>query len=124
MIVAIADTHALLWYLWNDSRLTASAQQVFESAAQNGDEIGLSAISLVEVVSLIEKGRIPAETLDAVVNLLEQNDSLLQEIPVSRAIVRAMQQVPRREAPDMPDRVIAAPAMQDQVPLASRDRKI
>lgn len=121
MIVATADTHALLWYLWNDRRLTAAARGVFESAAQADDTIAVSSISLVELVYLIEKDRVP---LNACIALLEQENSLLHEIAVDRAIVAAMQLVPRDQIPDMPDRVIAATAHHLQVPLITRDHQI
>jgi hypothetical protein len=34
MVVAVADTHAVIWYLANDSRLSAKAKQAFEDAAR------------------------------------------------------------------------------------------
>jgi len=62
MIVAIADTHATIWYLFSDPRLGRAASALIEVTIGNGDYIGVSAISLVEMVYLIEKGRIPASS--------------------------------------------------------------
>jgi PIN domain nuclease of toxin-antitoxin system len=39
MIRAVADTHAILWYLYNDPRLSAAAGAIMDSAVQAGDEI-------------------------------------------------------------------------------------
>ncbi len=56
MIAAVADTHAALWYLFADQRLSASAKSAFGDAATSRRKIVLSVISLAEVVYLVEKG--------------------------------------------------------------------
>jgi len=56
---AIADTHALIWYLLNDPRLSPAVRAVFTGAAAQGHFIGIPTISIVEVIYLTEKGRIP-----------------------------------------------------------------
>jgi PIN domain nuclease of toxin-antitoxin system len=58
---AIADTHAAIWYLYDDPRLSTVAGNVIDAAVDRGDAIGLSAITLVEIVYLSEKERIPAD---------------------------------------------------------------
>jgi PIN domain nuclease of toxin-antitoxin system len=50
MLVAIADTHAIIWYLLNDPQLSNRSRQFFEDAAGTGDQVGVSTISLVELV--------------------------------------------------------------------------
>jgi len=79
---------------------------------------------MVEIVYLVEKGRIPRDTLERLLRLLSDPDDVLAEIPVDHAIAEAMRQVDRQQVPDLPDRVIAATAVHYQVPLISRDRKI
>ena len=64
MIVAIADTHAAIWYLFSDPRLGRAASALIDRAIADGDHIGVSAISLSEMVHLVEKQRIPASNLD------------------------------------------------------------
>lgn len=55
MIVAIAGTHTAIWYLFSDSRLGHAASDFIDRAIGNGDHIGISAISLAEIVYLIER---------------------------------------------------------------------
>ncbi|MDQ2808792.1 MAG: type II toxin-antitoxin system VapC family toxin [Chloroflexota bacterium] len=124
MLRAVADTHAVIWYVFNDPRLSPVAKSLLESAAINGDEIGFSTTTFVEIIYLIEKGRIPPTTLAELLQLVSDNDSVLVELSVNREIALAVQQVPRVEVPDMPDRIIAATALQLGVPLISRDRRI
>ena len=37
MIRAVTDTHAVIWYIFNDSRLSPVARDVIEQAASTGD---------------------------------------------------------------------------------------
>jgi len=60
MIAAIADTHTAIWYLFSDPRLGKRASAFIDDTIAKGDYVGVSAISIAEMVYLIEKGRIPA----------------------------------------------------------------
>ena len=123
-MLALLDTHALIWYLYDDARLSKNARDVLEKATSSSDQIACSALTLAEILYLQEKERIPSETLNRLVEALEARNSLLVVAPVTLAVVMAMQQIPRTEVPDLPDRVIAATALHLGVPLISRDRKI
>jgi PIN domain nuclease of toxin-antitoxin system len=59
MIAGVADTHAALWYLFGDPRLSASAKSAFDTAASHRRKIVLSVISLAEMVYLVEKNPFP-----------------------------------------------------------------
>lgn len=123
MIRAITDTHGLIWHVWDDPRMSARAQAVFDDAATAGEEIGVSSISLVEIIYLAEKHKIDPDTLRRVLGLLDLG-SYLVEVPVDRPLLAAIGSIPRSEVPDMPDRIIAATAIHLGVPLVSRDGKI
>jgi PIN domain nuclease of toxin-antitoxin system len=93
-------------------------------AVGQGDQIAISAISLVEIVYLVEKGRIPAGRFSELVRELETSGSIFLETAVDRGIARSLTRVDVLQIPDMPDRVIAATALNLDVPLISRDGKI
>jgi len=124
MIVAVADTHSFIWYLDADRRLSEAAKQAIDRATQAGDEIGISAITLVETVYLVEKGRVPRQTLARMIAEVQSPQSVFVELPLDVEVVQALQHVSRIEVPDMPDRIIAATAPHFQVPAISRDAKI
>lgn len=124
MIKGIADTHTVIWYVFADRRLSAAAKRFFDSAAAQQDQIGVSAITLAEIVYLIEKQRVPQETLTRLLELLDQSPSILALLPFDRAIAEAMPQIERAKVPDFPDRLIAATALHLAIPLISRDAKI
>ena len=124
MITLVLDTHALIWLLHGDSRLSAPALQAIELAANQRAQVAISSISLVETAYLEEKGRIPIGTLAGIMALLDAPTPTLAEIPVERQIVTTLLTIPREQVPDMPDRVIAATALSLGVPLVSHDRQI
>jgi len=64
MFRAVADTHTVIWYIYNDARLSPAARAWIENAAAAGEQIAVSTITLVEMVYLAEKGRIDATALD------------------------------------------------------------
>jgi PIN domain nuclease of toxin-antitoxin system len=124
MLVAVADTHAVIWYLFADPRLGKAASAFIDKTIGNGNYIGVSAMSLAEMVYLIEKGRIPGGALQDVYTAIADPKAVLQHVPLDHKIAMTMMQVSRQDIPDLPDRVIAATAQRYGVPLLSRDRRI
>ncbi|HLJ29749.1 MAG TPA: PIN domain-containing protein [Candidatus Angelobacter sp.] len=126
MLVAIADTHAAIWYLFSDSRLGAAASAFIDNAISNGDHIGASAISVAEMIYLIEKGRIPANAFKDLHAATADPKAVLQHVPLHENIAMKMKmsEVSRQDVPDLPDRVIAATARFYDVPVLSRDHRI
>ena len=124
MIAAIADTHTALWYLFNDGRLSILAGDYIDKSASAGRAIGISSISLAEIVYLIEKNRLPANAYADLKAALNDPEHVFREAPFTVEIVDAMKQVVRADVPDMPDRIVAATAVYFGVPVISRDGKI
>jgi len=124
MLGAVADTHAVIWYIFADPRLSATARTTIEQIAMDGNQIGFSSITLAEIVYLSERGRINADTLDRLLAAVDSEDALLVEIPFERNIALTLRQVDRSQIPDLPDRIIAASALYLNVPVISRDRRI
>lgn len=124
MLRGIADTHTVIWYLFNDSRLSPAAKAFIETVGTENNQIGFSAITLAEIVYLAEKERIPKETFTRLVAALDQTDSVLTEVVFDRRVAEAMSDVERPKVPDLPDRIIAATALYLNVPVISRDAKI
>lgn len=121
---AVADTHAVIWYLYDDPHLSPAARKLIEDAVVAGDQVGVSAITLAEILYLGEKGRIQPEALGRVLGALDESQAVLRGLPVDQAVVAVMSTVDRNEIPDLPDRIIAATARLHDVPLISRDRAI
>ena len=121
MIVGVADTHAALWYLHKNPRLSVTARTFMDNAAQAGHDIALSPISLAEIVYLVEKNRLPVSAYEDLKAALADPEYVIEEAPITAGVVEAMRQVPRAE---VPDRIVAATAVYLRVPVISRDGRI
>ncbi|WP_375479279.1 type II toxin-antitoxin system VapC family toxin [uncultured Nostoc sp.] len=124
MLRAVADTHAVIWYIFGDSRLSTTAQNTIAQIASSGDQVAFSSITLAEIVYLSEKGRISPLTLERLLASVDTTDTVLLEVPFTRHIAEALRLVNRSQVPDLPDRIIAATALYLGVPVISRDKKI
>ncbi len=124
MIAGVVDTHAALWYLFRNPRLSETARKFIDDAAAAGNDILLSPISLAELVYLTEKNKLPVSAYDELKVALANHQHVIGEAPFNADIVEAMRMVPRDSVPDMPDRIVAATAVYFGVPVISRDGKI
>jgi PIN domain nuclease of toxin-antitoxin system len=123
-IAGVADTHAAIWHLFNDVRLSQTAGAFIDAVADARQKIAVSSISLAEVVYLVEKNRLLPAVYDELVKALADPEHVFTEAVFTAAIVQSMRQVARAEVPDMPDRMIAATALYLDVPVISRDSRI
>ena len=121
---AVIDTHAAIWYLNADLRLSDRARRFIDEAGRRGMPVLITSISLVQVVYLCEKGRIPPASLVRLEEALRLQDTVLRVADLTMAVALAVGRVVRDEVPDMPDRIIAATALYFNVHVISRDNKI
>jgi PIN domain nuclease of toxin-antitoxin system len=49
---SVADTHAVIWYIFRDVRLSATARNTIEQIAAEGNQVAFSSITLAEIVYL------------------------------------------------------------------------
>jgi PIN domain nuclease of toxin-antitoxin system len=124
MLKAIADTHAIIWYIEQNPRLSELDRSTIDDAANSGDHIGVSSITLVEMTYLIEKARIVPGVYEKLRLTLAVPTAVFREYPCDHEVALALRNVPRAQVPDMPDRIIAATAVRFGVPCISRDGKI
>ncbi|HSN88516.1 MAG TPA: type II toxin-antitoxin system VapC family toxin [Thermoanaerobaculia bacterium] len=120
----VADTHAILWYLSDSPRLSSRALARMQGTVAAGHQILVPTISLVEIVYLTEKGRLPDQALGRIYHHLDQPDSGLALAPLDGGVARTVSRISRDQVPDMPDRLIAATALYWELPLVTRDRAI
>jgi PIN domain nuclease of toxin-antitoxin system len=120
----VADTHAVVWYLFEPHKLSKAAEKALDDASAAGDPIVVASISLVEIRYLVEKGKLGQMVLDRVDAEMGQAGSSFRLAPLDLTIARAAQHIPRAAVPDLPDRIIAATAHAFQIPVVSQDRQI
>ncbi len=121
---AVLDTHAAIWYVFARKRLSEDALSFIRSSVDKGRPVFVSAISIVEAIYLIERGRVPFEAIQRLESGLKDPVSGLLVTPVDEAVAQAVYRIPRDVVPDLPDRIIAATALHLGLPLVTRDRRL
>lgn len=121
MAAVVADTHALVWYLLESQRLSAAALAALDEAASAGDPIYLSAISVVEIVYLQERGRLTINALERLFSHVSAAGSGVEIVSLNLDLAGTVQQISRAAVPEMPDGIIAATALYLDLPLVTRD---
>jgi len=104
---AVLDTHAAVWYLLDSTKLSESVYSLIDGAAASGTPTYISAVSLVEVVYLVERGRIAADAFSRFMSELDKENPAFKVVPLDAHVASALRNIPRNVVPDMPDRIIA-----------------
>ncbi len=118
--VVLLDTHTLLWLVEDAGRLSRPAQRAVRDAKKRL----LADVSLREVAWLHAHGRIeldsePGAWLESVIDELE-----LEVVPISPAIAQRSTRIAQNFHGDPADQLIAATAVELDVPLITADDKL
>jgi PIN domain nuclease of toxin-antitoxin system len=116
----LLDTHAFLWFVLDDPKLSATARQVIESGA---NETCISLASFWEIAIKVSLGRY---RLNAAFEAfwtaaIQQNDVTV--LPVEVGHVAPLVSMPFHHK-DPFDRLLIAQAMAEQIPLVSVDPRL
>ena len=118
----LLDTHAILWLLGSPERLSSAAARAIEHAELSGAAIALSCLSLYEIANGVARKRIIIR--ESIESFLAQVEKDLLVLPVTkRAAISAANLL--APFPDDPfDRIIAATALTEGIPLITADERI
>src|SRR5438045_9020031 len=87
---AVLDTHAAIWYLLDSDKLSVRTYSMIDGAATSGTPTYISAVSLVEVVYLVERGRIAADAFDKFANELSRDNPAFTVVPLDSQVATAL----------------------------------
>jgi len=116
----IADTHALLWYLTDDNRLSKDANLIFEETEKGEHLIIVPTIVLVESLDVIEKKRVTYD-FDLVLQSIEANENyIIWDLDLE--VVNQMIKI--KNVRELHDRIIVAVAKLCDAGLITKDGEI
>ena len=120
----VADTHALAWYLLKSDLLSRKAFDAMEQSVSEGNPLLFPTVGWVEMVYLAEKGRISRIDWLTFRDILFSEGSSVRFVPLDGFVAQRIEEIPRHQIPDFPDRIIAATALHLGLPLVTRDGRI
>jgi PIN domain nuclease of toxin-antitoxin system len=85
----LVDTHVVVWLAFDQSQLSKDARAAMDDARQKGDGLAISDITLLELATLSNKGRIRLGI--SLESFLHEVEARFIVLPISgRACVRAL----------------------------------
>jgi PIN domain nuclease of toxin-antitoxin system len=120
--VILVDTHVVAWLAFHQDRLSKKAREVIEDARKNKEGLAISDITLLELATLASRGRLHLNiTLEA---FLQEIESRFVVLPISSGACARIMGLPATYPKDPADRIIAATALVEGLPLLTADREI
>lgn len=120
----VLDTHALVWWVNGDKKLSNNAAQAIQQENEENGRILISSITAWEIAMLVSK-----ERLILTMNVNEwlrtvNNIDCIEFVPVDNEVSVMSVQLPGTFHADPADRIITALARQQSVPIVTYDSKI
>ena len=115
----VTDTHSLVWYFTEDTRLSEKALETLEQTTQEGLII-VPSVVLAEIMFIAKKGRISITFVETLKKIEEYDN--FDIAPLDADILKVADKI---EADmEMHDKLIIATALNFQATLITRDEQI
>ncbi len=116
----VVDTHSLIWYLLDSSKLSSNADQVFQEIENGKAELIIPAIVIAEIIFLVQKGKIEADLDDLLMKIDESENFQVSTLGLNELLCLKEQ----TGIPEMHDRFIVCEALLKKAKTITKDKKI
>jgi len=121
-LLILVDTHVVVWLAFDQSQISTKARAAIDEARDRGDGLAISDMTLWEVATLANRGRIHLGI--SLESFLQEVETRFVVFPITgRACARAMG-FPAAYPKDPADRIIGATALVEGLSLITADRAI
>jgi len=120
----VTDTHAVIWYLSRNKRLSRKTRAIFQKAQAGYGHVVVPSIVLVETIFLAQRMRVDKDITKVLLALTENPADGIYIYPLNKAVVQALSRFGPVAIPELADRIIAATALHLDLPLLTTDSAI
>lgn len=118
----LLDTHVVIWLALDPGRISKTARLSIEETRQHGEGLAISDITLLEIATSASKGRIKLDA--SLETFLSEVEARFVVLPITGRLCARAAGLPASYPKDPADRVIAATALVEGVPLITADDEI
>ncbi len=113
---AILDTHAFLWWLAGDARMSRHARDTIARSS----ELLLSIASIWEILIKVQSGKLNFPRPAGPYLLSKMAENRIKTLPISVDHMLALERLPRHHR-DPFDRMLIAQSLEEDIPLVTAD---
>lgn len=113
---ALLDTHAFLWSISDDERLSRKAQQIFTGS----NDLWLSVASIWEILIKVKTGKLPLPEPSGPYLVRELSENGIEVLPIKLDHVLRMENLTAHHR-DPFDRILIAQSIEEKLPLVTAD---
>jgi len=113
---ALLDTHAFLWALAGDARMSRRARDIFAGPA----DLSLSMASIWEILIKVQSGKLPFPLPAGPYVLRKLAENRIEHLPITLDHLLALDRLPPHHR-DPFDRMLIAQSMEEDWPIVTAD---
>lgn len=116
----VTDSHSLIWYLLESSRLSFNANEVFKAVEQGKANLLIPAIVIAEIIFIVQGGKVQADLDSLILQIQESGNFHISPLGLDELICLKEQ----TEIREMHDRFIVCEALLHKAKIITKDKEI